>query len=154
MVSFNYNKYLSVWVVEYILLHCSLKCHSWSVINRYLLSMCLDFRALLMFHICWYLCLCKYALFQWPQQILLWLTFLKMQDINLNRSIKDALAFEENFFRKQPVCYVRGQYLICTICYSFQKYNGTFWWFAGISWSFSLLWGSSVSQETESGKWF
>ncbi|THU68836.1 hypothetical protein C4D60_Mb08t08050 [Musa balbisiana] len=24
------------------------------------------------------------------------------QDINLNRSIKDALAFEENFFRKQP----------------------------------------------------
>ncbi|URE38706.1 hypothetical protein MUK42_17770, partial [Musa troglodytarum] len=25
------------------------------------------------------------------------------QDINLNRSIKDALAFEENFFRKQPI---------------------------------------------------
>ncbi|RWW32434.1 hypothetical protein BHE74_00028899, partial [Ensete ventricosum] len=86
-------------------------------------------------------------------KILLWLTFLEMQDINLNRSIKDALAFEENFFRKQPVCYIRGQHLICTISYSFKKYNDSLCWFAGISWSFSLLWGSSISQETESGKW-
>lgn len=26
-----------------------------------------------------------------------------IQDINMNRSIKDALAYEENFFRNQPV---------------------------------------------------
>lgn len=26
-----------------------------------------------------------------------------MQDINMNRSIKDALAYEESFFRNQPV---------------------------------------------------
>ena len=73
-----------------------------------------------------------------------------MQDINFNRSIKDALAFEENFFRSQPVFFSETFFTFLNY-HLFSNIYEVLTLFVGISWSFSLLRGSSVSQETESG---